>query len=167
MRPNFLPKRPIAVWGALLGPSWLQMALFGSKWPFFTRISSLFNVYIIAMQATSIAIYFFFFYYSCFPMCESVGGEPRPKIVSINNLSTIANTEASKTGWLYDLSREIWKGAAYPEPPIRIFNTAAAFLKGLRILFMFAHWAIFTHNKRIRIRILSLLHDFVIFLKLY
>ena len=71
------------------------------------------------------------------------------------------------TGWLYDLSREIWKGAAYPEPPIRIFNTAAAFLKGLRILFTFAHWAIFTHNKRIRIRILSLLHDFVIFLKLY
>jgi len=143
------------------------MALFGSKWPFFTRISSLFNVYIIAMQATSIAIYFFFFYYSFFPMCECVGGEPRPKIVSINNLSTIANTEASKTGWLYDLSREIWKGAAYPEPPIRIFNTAAAFLKGLRILFMFAHWALFTHNKRIRIRILSLLHDFVIFLKLY
>ena len=130
-------------------------------------VSVLYLMSIIAMQATLIAIYFFFFYYSFFPMCECVGGEPRPKIVSINNLSTIANTEASKTGWLYDLSREIWKGAAYPEPPIRIFNTAAAFLKGLRILFMFAHWAIFTHNKRIRIRILSLLHDFVIFLKLY
>ena len=100
-------------------------------------------------------------------MCECVGGEPRPKIVSINNLSTIANTEASKTGWLYDLSREIWKGAAYPEPPIRIFNTAAAFLKGLRIPFMSALWAIFTHNERIRIRIRFLLHDSVICLKLY
>ena len=33
-------------------------------------------------------------------------------IVAAVILSTIANTEASKTGWLYDLSREIWKGAA-------------------------------------------------------
>ena len=33
-------------------------------------------------------------------------------IVAAFILSTIANAEASKTGWLYDLSREIWKGAA-------------------------------------------------------
>ena len=31
-------------------------------------------------------------------------------IVAAVILSTIANAEASKTGWLYDLSREIWKG---------------------------------------------------------
>ena len=42
----------------------------------------------------------------CFSSCFSIS------IVAAVILSTIANAEASKTGWLYDLSREIWKGAA-------------------------------------------------------
>ena len=49
--PKFLPRHPFALWGALPGPSWAKMVLFA----FVTRSS--FNVFIIATQATSIAIY--------------------------------------------------------------------------------------------------------------
>ena len=104
---------PISSQNPLLPSGGPFLAHHGSKWRFLTRISSFFNVYHCYASDFDRDLFLFLLlllFFVFFPMCDCVGGEPRPKIVSINNLSTIANTEASKTGWLYDLSRERWKG---------------------------------------------------------